>query len=560
MTAQLGSRVEGAKSSFYNGAIAGLVSLGFGFLIRLGGYAPFAPESAIEAFLKIIPASIQEPAVQTLGDFAGQLGLIIATIVTVLVYGLFAVLFEKIFAKRLSVGSLTRTERFLVYSLVPWIFFGLVVFPLTGESFFGVTAPFAYGKMTWLFPISLLLAQAVFALVLQWEYKTSTDPVIRAVLSEKTSIVSAQPNMEIHTPSRRSFIEKGIVGAGALTLLLLSLEQIVPAYLSSGGTGSSFGQGAPVNLAEAPSIFSDARLAPLVDSEVTANDGFYRVAIDLFDPSIDVSSWSLQLTGLVNNPKSYTMSDLVLLPVSEQYNTFECVSNFVNGNLIGNAKWAGFKISDLLNNAGGTGSSSQYVVFYSVDGYSVGIPISKTLMPDSMLAYMMNDAPLPQRHGYPLRAVIPGLYGMMSAKWVTKIEIVDAPYGGYWQTRGWSPSGVVETLAFNMIPQDGGIVSLKQYNGSVILGGVAYAGDRGISKVEVSTDQGKTWQEAQLKPAISNLTWRLWAFDWHPASTGTYFIYSRATDGTGSLQTSNDTGTFPNGATGYAITSVYVNT
>ena len=109
-----------------------------------------------------------------------------------------------------------------------------------------------------------------------------------------------------------------------------------------------------------------------------------------------------------------------------------------------------------------------------------------------------------------------------------------------------------------MVPQDGGFVSLKQYNGSVVLGGVAYAGDRGISKVEISTDQGKTWQEVELKPAISDITWRLWAYDWHPASTGTYFIYARATDGTGALQTSQDQGNFPNGATGYAITTVYV--
>ena len=198
------------------------------------------------------------------------------------------------------------------------------------------------------------------------------------------------------------------------------------------------------------------------------------------------------------------------------------------------------------------------MVFYSIDGYSVGIPLTKAMLPDSIVAYNMNDQSLPQKHGYPLRAVIPGLYGMMSAKWVNKIELVDSPYSGYWQTRGWSSSGIVETLAFILVPGDGSQASLSQYNGTVMLGGAAYAGDRGISKVEVSTDGGNTWQGATRKPGISNNTWVLWAYEWRPSSTGNYAVYARATDGTGAVQTSDITGTFPNGATGYAMISVSV--
>ena len=126
-----------------------------------------------------------------------------------------------------------------------------------------------------------------------------------------------------------------------------------------------------------------------------------------------------------------------------------------NGNLISNGEWGGVKLSDLFSDMGGVSAGATYVVFYSVDGYSVGIPLTKAMESDSILAYEMNSIPLPQNHGYPLRAVIPGLYGMMSAKWIRKISIVNTTYMGYWQTRGWSNIGTVQTLAFITTPGDG---------------------------------------------------------------------------------------------------------
>ena len=552
---ELSARRTPPLKPFLTGTAAGVVALLFNLFLRVGSIAPYPPESAIESFLKLVPASIEEPAVQRLGDLAGQLGLVAASIVAVVIYGILGVIFEREVSQRLS--SLTRFEKALSYSLVPWILFGAVLMPIFGVSLFGTLSVFADSNSPWLFPLSLLFVQLVY---------TSAFYYISGKKGEERRRISKSEIRTTHSSvssarglSRRSFVEKGVLGAGILVLSLGSIDRILATLSPSPISGPP---NSPIALKDAPAIFEDPRLAPLVDDEVTPNNSFYRVAIDLFDPSVDASTWTLSVSGLVGSQKSYTLSSLRerFQPV-DQYNTFECVSNLVNGNLIGNAKWSGVRFSDLLKDAGGASSSSaQYMVFYSVDGYSVGIPLSRALMPDSMLAYAMNDQPLPQKHGYPLRAVIPGLYGMMSAKWITRIELVDSPYSGFWQTRGWSSTAQVQTLAFIMIPQDGGIVSLKQYNGSVVLGGVAYAGDRGISKVEISTDQGKTWQEAQLKPAISNLTWRLWAYDWHPPATGLYFIYARATDGTGSLQTDQDTGTFPNGATGYAITSVNVNT
>ena len=344
----------------------------------------------------------------------------------------------------------------------------------------------------------------------------------------------------------------------SIGLIVTSIDSLLGGSSGPSTTPPATGSGNPINLGSAPAIFQDPRLASLVDSEVTSNDNFYRVAIDVFDPSVDLTTWSLQVLGVQGNGKTYSLGQLQTLPKTTEYNTFECVSNEINGNLVSNAKWGGVKLSDLFADAGGVPPSAQYAVFYSVDGYSVGIPIARAMMSDSMVAYEMNGTTLPQKHGYPLRAVVPGLYGMMSAKWVRKIQLVSSFYNGYWQTRGWSSDGTVQTVAFVILPGDGAQQSLSQNNGSVLLGGYAYAGDRGISKVEVSTDGGNTWQPAQVKPAIANNTWALWAYDWRPSASGAYTVYVRATDGSGAVQTSSQTPTFPNGATGYAMATIGV--
>ncbi len=555
---------------FYRAAFAGFVALVFNFLLRLGGVAPFPPEAGIEAFIKIIPESIQEPAVQQLGDLAAQLGLLVASIIAIVVYGLLGIVLQKMVAPR-SPRRLSPLELFLSYSLVPWVVFGLVLLPLFGTSVFGISSVLGSTVNAALFfPVSLLVVQLVYSFVMYHEFKENglliMPPRETSLSLEKETPTITRGEASGGSPSqgksvsRRTFVEKGVLGVAVLALAVTSLDSLFTTSFS--GSSSSppavAGSGSAINLQDAPAIFRDPRLASLVNAEVTSNNSFYRVAIDLFDPSVNASTWNLEVSGLLAG-KTYTLQDLQsrFSPVDE-YNTFECVSNNINGNLVGNAKWTGIRISDLLKDAGGAASNAQYVVFYSVDGYSVAIPLARAMMPDSMLAYSMNDQPLPQKHGYPLRAVIPGLYGMMSAKWINKIQVVDTFYQGYWQTRGWSNVGAVQTVAFISIPGDNSSVSLSENNGSVLLGGVAYAGERGISKVEVSTDGGKTWQVAQLKPALSKITWTLWAFEWKPTNTGTYPVYARATDGTGAVQTSQASGTFPNGATGYATIAVQV--
>jgi hypothetical protein len=242
------------------------------------------------------------------------------------------------------------------------------------------------------------------------------------------------------------------------------------------------------------------------------------------------------------------------MPPTDQYATLECVSNTINppGALISNGKWTGIPLATILNQAGLT-SDAIYIIFHCAEGYTVGIPKERALEPGALLAYDLNDAPLPPEHGFPLRAVIPGLYGMMNAKWITEIEASDSVYLGYWQERGWTNDAMIKTTSIIYYPSDGATV-----NSSLPIAGVAFAGDRGISKVEVSTDGGNTWDTAQLKPPKSPYSWVLWAYQWTPTTTGTQTIVVRATDGTGQLQDSAQNQPFPNGATGYNSIEVNV--
>ncbi len=321
-----------------------------------------------------------------------------------------------------------------------------------------------------------------------------------------------------------------------------------------------------VTLLLKPSATAAAPTAPsaFLSQDVTPNSHFYRVDVDLFVPSVNASSWNLSVSGLVNTPLKLTLNDLEQMSVVEQYNTLECVSNYVGGNLIGTAQWTGVRLMDVLNMAG-VQSSAQYVVFKSTDGYSVGIPMDRAMLEGTLLAFEMNGVPLPAEHGYPLRAIVPGLYGMNNAKWITSIEVVNDTYEGYWQQRGWAENAMYQTGSTIVIPGNEQVDSVFGINGAtditlgmVPIAGLAFAGDRGISKVEVSTDGGQSWTVASLMNPLSSYTWVFWSAEWNPPAAGHYSLQVRATDGQGNLQTATITQPFPSGATGYDIVDVSV--
>lgn len=230
----------------------------------------------------------------------------------------------------------------------------------------------------------------------------------------------------------------------------------------------------------------------------------------------------------------------------------ECIANGVGGHLISTAVWQGVTLRTLLSKHGGALPNAKYVAFYGVDGYAVSLPLDDLLAADSLLAWRMNGAELPLRHGFPLRALNPGHYGEENPKWLTRVELTDHFVGGLYSDQGWY-NGPLHTIS--RIDRPTGQVSAGH---ALEIGGIAFAGNRGIAKVEVSVDGGLTWQQAHLEPPLSQDAWVFWTYPWTPTAPGRYTITARATDGTGALQTDHKQGTVPNGATGYPSATVQV--
>ena len=281
---------------------------------------------------------------------------------------------------------------------------------------------------------------------------------------------------------------------------------------------------------------------------VVSSTDFYRIDTALQIPQIDPNQWELTITGMVAHPITITFAELLALPLEESYTTLMCVSNEVGGNLIGNAKWLGYPIRHLLARAEPT-SGADMVFSRSSDGFTASTPLSVLQEDDrnAILAVGMNGEPLTPEHGYPVRMVVPGLYGYVSAtKWVVELQVTKfSEHSAYWTQRGWSARGPVKVESEINVPQQGTTVKA----GAVTVAGIAWHQHTGIQKVEVQVDD-QAWTEAQLAPAISIDTWVQWKYDWQ-ARSGQHTLRVRATSADGDVQTADVADTVPDGATGY---------
>ncbi|WP_405689114.1 molybdopterin-dependent oxidoreductase [Streptomyces sp. NBC_00057] len=343
-------------------------------------------------------------------------------------------------------------------------------------------------------------------------------------------------------------------GAGLLGRRLTSSVQ-------AGASASRHDLVLPVPRSAAPAVpaGADLRLRGL-SSFITPNQDFYRVDTALVVPRVDAGTWQLEIHGRgVTRPVTVGFHDLLRREVIERDITLTCVSNEVGGPYVGNARWLGVRLADLLRDAGvrppSKGGPADQIVARSVDGMTIGTPV-ETVMDgrDAMLAFGMNGEPLPFEHGFPVRMVVPGLYGYVSAcKWIKDIELTtfDA-YDAYWVRRSWSQEAPVKTESRIDTPRP--FASPKA--GIVPVAGVAWAQHRGISRVEVRVDGGE-WHTARLAAADTQDTWRQWVWEW-PATSGHHTLEVRASDGTGAIQTGDRVGTVPNGATGWHSVAVDV--
>ena len=353
------------------------------------------------------------------------------------------------------------------------------------------------------------------------------------------------PDAEARAISRRRFI----IQMGGLAATFIVVGAGVGAVLRSQASPETTGPDtAPIPF---PNEASDVQPVPGTRQEYTAVADHFRVDIDLAPPQIHEAAWRLVVDGLVATPLSLRLDQIKSdYTAVDLFVTLACISNPLGGPLISTTLWTGVPFRDVLAQAG-PASGARYVSVESADGYHEEVDLGLVNSdPRIMLVYAWDGEPLPAEHGFPLRIFIPDLYGMKQPKWITGITLTADSNPGYWVTRNWDPIGEVKTTSVidtvatkSLVTRDG-----QTY---VPIGGIAHAGAKGISKIEVQIDDGP-WQPAELREPLSELTWVIWRYDW-PFSAGTHRLAVRAYDGQGRLQVTEETVS----QTGTAITGLY---
>jgi DMSO/TMAO reductase YedYZ molybdopterin-dependent catalytic subunit len=390
---------------------------------------------------------------------------------------------------------------------------------------------------------------------------------IAAPMSADSTTASALPaGPPVHSPTdgpRATRRELLLRSGGALALLTVvgtgagALGRTIRSRFSA--SESRMNVQLPVATNAPPAVPSGVAVGIAgVTSFVTPNADFYRIDTALTVPQLPTEGYELRVTGMVDQDLSLSFDDLVRRNVVDYDITLTCVSNTVGGELIGNARWTGVRLDELLAEAGVDPAANQ-VVGRSVDGYTCGFPIEAvTDGRNALVAFGMNGEPLPLEHGFPVRLVVPGLYGYVSAtKWLTEIELTTfEDFQQYWVPRGYADHAPIKLMS-RIDSVDGLGTLTRNPDGTAAIGGVAWAQTRGISAVEVRIDDGP-WQPCELGDALNDDTWRQWVHRWTPARTGRSSITCRATDGRGVIQTDERSEPLPNGASGHHQIVVFV--
>jgi DMSO/TMAO reductase YedYZ molybdopterin-dependent catalytic subunit len=409
-----------------------------------------------------------------------------------------------------------------VFVLLPVIALVIALWPVLGTSYVGL--PIAAARLVTVIGFALCVFVFERTLVLGFQFLTAAK--IKSDNPEFTPVIG-----------RRAFVLSAIGVAVAGGGVGLARRLYRAATFSYDGT----------------------QYKGRVVQPVTPNDLFYCVTKNVIDPRVNVDLWHLEVNGLVKNPATWRFQDLKGFPAVEQETTLMCISNGLDAGLISNAVWRGFPLRDLLDQAGAISNAAR-VRLHGVDNYTDTIPLEKAMQPTTLLAYEMNGVPLPDRHGYPLRVIVPGYFGEKHVKWLTRIEVTDANAKGFYETQGWGPDFIAPTRSRIDVPDHESWFSLSQLNGAIEVKGIAYGGDRGISRVELSFNDGKTWNDAEIYYTGGDLAWSLWKArgGWMPDAPGDYLLIVRATDGKGGGQAWEPDRSPFSGATGFHKIVVHI--
>jgi DMSO/TMAO reductase YedYZ molybdopterin-dependent catalytic subunit len=506
------------RQSIIATVVAAGVSLGVSELLAgLGSRVPSAISSVGTFIVDNAPTSIERWAIDTFGT-NDKTVLAIGTILVVLAVAAYA-------------G--TRVHRAGFRAGVPWfVLFGAI----------GLAASLAQALVS----VPMTLVSAVLTVgsgLLALRFLLSPQPVAAVGIMARPGPDEEPTDGLPADVSRRIFVSRAAgLGAAATVGGLLGRRLLTAHRTADVDIPTATDTTAPLTVGPENRFLIEG-----LDPIVIPNDRFYRIDTALVIPRISVDDWTLSFTGLVDQPYEITFDELASGELVEDYVTIACVSNEVGGGLVGNAKWRGVPLANLLDRARPTAAAEQ-VVGWSVDGWASGFPIEAVYDGrQAIVAIAMNDEPLPARHGFPARLIVPGLYGYVSAtKWLDRIELTTWDgFDSYWVPRGWAKEGPIKTQSRIDVPRRNGRVPI----GETAVAGVAWAPLKGITKVEVQLDEG-AWQEAELTEPLSNKAWVQWKTS-VMIEQGPHELKVRATDGSGETQTSVERPPAPDGATGW---------
>jgi DMSO/TMAO reductase YedYZ molybdopterin-dependent catalytic subunit len=534
------------NNSFWTGfaaaLAAGAVATGVMIFlsISLGGVS--LPEVFGSSLTALIPPSLFNYLHQTIGADAKHYlfyGIVVGQCIVFALGG-------AIYNQRLNIQNRRlQWNDGLLLALILWFLVGIIFLPLNGAGIFG--ADLSTGFVAGLISLTVvgLVFGLLFVLFQRW---------IVAQLSRQDVLKSADSSLDrdvdsYEAISRRNLLRNGVIVAGIVLLGVGAWRFITEGVSTSKVPVASLLQHYKSKIVPPPTPnYGEIPPVKFLSPEITSNDQFYIVSKNLTaDPTVDGNSWRLMVNGQVDNPFTLTYQELLAQPITQQYESLMCVSNEVGGQYMSNALWEGTPLMGLLQQAGVKAGATK-IVFHAYDDYTDSIHLTKALEPTTLLAVRMNSTTLPQEHGFPARMLVPGIYGMKHCKWVTRIEVVNYDFQGYWQQRGWSDPAPVRLTTRIDTPLDGSTVTA---NRTTYIAGVAFSGNKGISEVDVSTDSAQSWQRATLKRPLSGLTWVLWELAWQPPQAGTYIVTARAIDLEGNVQDPTEEPPLPNGSSGY---------
>lgn len=512
-----------------------------------------APLLDIDTFFEMFGTYGGYNGLKQFGIMSGLRGIFAVGIIVGVVY---ALVIESRYSRRSPrwfLGASRPAWIFIISAvLAVWIGFVVLLWPVLSSNYIGL--PYSTARIVSI--IALLAWWITFAASVMLVYRFTTTRLARSqgaptqeadrVETDDAVDVTTSPHVTAVASISRPLSRRGLVSAATGAGLVYPLYELMKGFYDD---ATFFYDG---------TVYSGTGIEP-----ITPTAQFYTVTKNVIDPDVDRDLWELEIRGAIDNDITMSFDDLQDYEQIDQESTLMCISNRIGAGLFSNANWRGVRLRDVLESAG-VHDDAYEIKLTGADAFVDTFGMDYALDDNTLLVYEINGEPLPRIHGYPVRVVVPGLYGEKNVKWVTRIEVVTEDVQGFYEQQGWGPDFVPPTRSDIFAPRTFGAAQSATFREEIQVGsqveirGRAFAADRGIRSVEVTTDDGATWEPAEIYYPGTDLTWSLWRNTWTPDEPGEYRVYSRAVDGADEPQPSDPRGIIPQGARGYNIVTATV--